>query len=87
MKKNFVKVKDFIKLQDIKKKINDALTGEKSTELKDALVALINELDSSEVEVDEKAFAEQVGELIKNYMADPAAEVPAAVANAIASKV
>jgi len=87
MKKNFVKVKDFIMLQDIKKKINDALTGEKSTELKDALVALINELDASAVEVDEKAFAEQVGELIKNYMADPAAEVPAAVANAIASKI
>lgn len=87
MKKNFIKVKDFTQLRDIKKKINDTLTGEKSAELKDALVALINELDSSEVEVDEKAFAEQVAELIKDYMADPNAEVPAAVANAIASKV
>jgi hypothetical protein len=87
MKKNFVKVKDFIKLQDIKKKINDALTGEKSTELKDALVALINELDSSEVEIDETEFAKQVADMIKTYMADPAAEVPAAVANAIASKI
>jgi len=87
MKKNFVKVKDFAKLQDIKKRINDALTGEKSAELKDALVALINELDSSEVEVDEIEFAKQVSDMIKSYMADPAAEVPAAVANAIASKI
>lgn len=87
MKKNFIKVKDFVNLQSIKKKINDALTGEKSAELKDALIALITELDTSEAEVDEKAFADQVGELIKSYMADPNAEVPAAVANAIASKV
>jgi hypothetical protein len=87
MKKNFIKVKDFVNLQSIKKKINDALTGEKSAELKDALIALITELDTSEAEVDDKVFAEQVGELIKSYMADPNAEVPAAVANAIASKV
>ena len=87
MKKPFVKVKDFAKLADIKKQINDALTGEKASELKTALSALITELDSSEVEVDEKAFAEQVGELIKKYMSDPDAEVPAAVANAIAKKI
>ena len=87
MKKPFVKVKDFAKLADIKKQINDALTGEKASELKTALSALITELDSSEVEVDEKAFAEQVGELIKKYMSDPEAEVPAAVANAIAKKI
>jgi len=87
MKKNFVKVKDFTKLQDIRRKLNDSLTGEKSQELKDALVALINELDSSEVEVDETEFAKQVADMIKSYMADPATEVPAAVANAIASKI
>lgn len=87
MKKNFIKVKDFIKLQDIKKKINDTLSGEKSQELKDALIALINELDSSEVEVDETEFANQVSDMIKTYMADPAAEVPAAVANVIAAKI
>ena len=87
MKKKFLKVKDFANLQNIKKRINDALTGEKSQELKDALTSLINELDSSDVEVDEKAFASEVGELIKNYMADEGAEVPAAVANAIASKI
>ena len=87
MKKPFVKVKDFAKLADIKKQINDALTGEKASELKTALSDLITELDSSEVEVDEKAFAEQVGELIKKYMSDPDAEVPAAVANAIAKKI
>ena len=86
MKKQFIKVKDFANLGKIKKQINDTLTGEKSQELKDALTSLIAELDSSEVEVDEKAFAEKVGELIKNYMTDPEAEVHAAVANAIAEK-
>ena len=39
-KKKFLKVKDFTNLSSIKKKINDALTGEKSVELKDALIAL-----------------------------------------------
>lgn len=87
MKKKFIKVKDFANVAKIKKQINDSLTGEKSQELKDALTALISELDSSEVEVDEVAFAEQVAELIKSYMSDPNAEVPAAVANAIAQKI
>ena len=87
MSKNFIKVKDYANLSGIKKKINDALTGEKSAELKQALTDLITELDGSEVEVDEKAFAEQVAELIKKYMNDPEAEVPAAVANAIAQKI
>lgn len=87
MKKNFIKVKDFANLGKIKKQINDTLTGEKSAELKQALTDLIAELDSSEVEVDEVAFAGQVEELIKKYMNDPKAEVPAAVANAIAEKV
>lgn len=86
MKKQFIKVKDFANLAKIKKQINDAL-NEKGGELKEALTALITELDSSEVEVDEKAFAEQVSELIKKYMSDPEAEVPAAVANAIAKKI
>jgi len=86
MSKKFIKVKDYANLGGIKKKINDALTGEKSAELKQALTDLISELDSSEVEVDEKAFADQVAELIKKYMSDPEAEVPAAVANAIAAK-
>ena len=87
MKKPFVKVKDYAALNKIKKQISDALTGEKAVELKDALTALIAELDATEVEVDEKAFADQVAELIKKYMSDPEAEVPAAVANAIAEKV
>lgn len=87
MKKQFIKVKDFANLAKIKKQISDTLTGEKSQELKDALTSLITELDTSEVEVDEKAFAEKVAELIKDYMSDPNAEVPAAVANAIAEKV
>jgi hypothetical protein len=87
MKKKLIKVKDFANLNSIKKQINNALTGEKSAELKEALNALITELDSSEVEVDETAFAEQVAELIKKYMSDPEAEVPAAVANAIATKI
>lgn len=87
MKKNFIKVKDFTNLAKIKKQINDTLTGDKSAELKQALTDLISELDSSEVEVDETAFAEQVAELIKKYMSDPEAEVPAAVANAIAKKI
>lgn len=86
MKKQFIKVKDFANLAKIKKQINDAL-NEKGGELKEALTALITELDSSEVEVDEKAFAEQVSEVIKKYMSDPEAEVPAAVADAIAKKI
>lgn len=86
MKKQFIKVKDFANLAKIKKQINDAL-NEKGGELKEALTALIAELESSEVEVDEKAFAEQVSEVIKKYMSDPEAEVPAAVADAIAKKI
>ena len=62
MKKNFIKVKDFANLAKIKKQINDTLTGDKSAELKQALTDLISELDSSEVEVDEKAFADQVAD-------------------------
>ena len=87
MKKKFIKVKDFANLGKIKRQIADTLTGEKSQELKDALTSLISELDSSEVEVDEVAFAEAVQDTIKKYMSDPEAEVPAAVANAIAKKV
>jgi len=87
MKKKFIKVKDFANIAKLKKQINDSLTGEKSVELKEALTALIAELDSSEVEVDEVAFAGQVEELIKKYMSDPEAEVPAAVANAISKKI
>ncbi|MDY0388607.1 MAG: hypothetical protein RBT65_16090 [Methanolobus sp.] len=87
MKKQFIKVKDFANLAKIKKQINDTLTGEKSAELKEALTSLISELDASEVEVDEVAFAEQVAELIKKYLSDPEAEVPAAVADAIAKKI
>ena len=86
MKKQFIKVKDFANLAKIKRQINDAL-NEKGGELKEALTALITELDSSEVEVDEQAFAEQVSEVIKKYMSDPEAEVPAAVADAIAKKI
>ena len=86
MKKQFIKVKDFAQLAKIKRQINDAL-NEKGGELKEALTSLINELESSEVEVDEKAFAEQVSEVIKKYMSDPEAEVPAAVADAIAKKI
>ena len=86
MKKKFLKVKDFSKAREIKRKIDNALTGEKSVELRDALNSLIDELENSEVEVDETAFAEAVQDTIKKYMSDPEAEVPAAVANAIAKK-
>ena len=86
MKKPVFKIKDFTNLNKIKRQINDTLTGEKSQELKDALNALITELDSSEIEVDEKAFAEKVADTIKSYLSDPEADVPAAVANAIAQK-
>ena len=86
MKKKFIKVKDYANVSKIKRQINDTLSGEKAQELKDALNALVSELESSEVEVDEVAFSEAVGDLVKKYMSDPEAEVPAAVANAIAKK-
>lgn len=80
MKKSFLKIKDFANLTNIRKKINNAFS-EKGQEAAEALRALIDELETSEVEFDEKAFAEAVNELIKSY-----GEVPVAVADAIASK-
>lgn len=85
MKKRIIKIKDFARMGEIRRKISDAFS-EKGAEAASALRALIDELENSEVEIDETAFAEKVMELIETYNKDNNNEVPAAVANAIANK-
>lgn len=79
MKKNFIKVKDFANLDKIKKQVKNALTEVEGEELKGALLALISEIEASEVELDEAALTAKIEEVLGNYK-----EVPAAVADAIA---
>lgn len=72
--------KNTIDLEGVKRKINNALS-EKGQALAEALRALIDELEASDVEVDEEALKAEVKKVI-----DEMEEVPEAVANAIAEK-
>ena len=83
MKKPFVKLKDFVHLQEIKRKIANAFS-ERGQEAADAIRALIDELEQSEVEVDEEALGDRIRELID--AADPNDKVQEAIANAIAKR-
>ena len=90
MKKNVVKISNFTAMQSkiaaAKKQIKNELT-EDAAELRRSLLDLLDELDNAEVEVDEEELASRVRELIDAYNRDEDAEVPAAVANAIAARV
>lgn len=89
MKKKVVTVKDFTTLQakirNAKKELKNALT-EDAAELRRSLVEMLDELENAEVEVDEAELASKVREMIEAYNSDEKAEVPAAVADAIAKK-
>ena len=90
MKKRTVSIKNFVELQskiaNAKKQIKNELT-EDAAELRRSLLDLLDELDNAEIEVDEEQLASRVRELIDAYNRDEENEVPAAVANAIASKI
>ena len=89
MKKRIVNVKDFEALQgkirNAKKQIKNELT-EDAAELKASLVAMLDELENAEVEIDEAELASRIREAIDAYNRDEKSEVPAAVANALAEK-
>lgn len=80
-----IKVSDFANIKKVRTMISNAFT-EKGADMANALRAVLDELESMEVEMDEQALAEKVKEVIDAYMSDESAEVPAAVANAIANK-
>lgn len=89
MKKNTVSIKNFAameaKIANAKKQIKNELT-EDAAELRRSLLDLLDELANAEIEVDEEELASRVRELIDAYNRNEENEVPAAVANAIASK-
>jgi hypothetical protein len=89
MKKKIVNVKDFEALQgeirNAKKQIKNELT-EDAAELKASLIAMLNEFENAEVEIDEDELASRIREVIDAYNRDDKSEVPAAVANALAEK-
>ena len=90
MKKKLVTVKDFAALQDkigkAKKQIKNELT-EDAAELRRSLLELLDELENADVEVDEAELASRVREAIDAYNRDDKNDVPASVANAIASRI
>lgn len=84
MKKKFLVIKNVANLQAIRRRINNILTGEKGTEMKEALLAILDEMENSEQEFDDEAFAEEVKKIIEG--AEPSSKVEEAIANAIAQR-
>ena len=66
MKKKIVKLKDLANLGAIKRKVSDAFS-ERGKEAADAIRALIDELEQSEVEVDEETCL-KLREIMRNKM-------------------
>ena len=83
MKKKMVYLKEWINLTAIKRRVANAFS-EKGQEAADAIRALIDELESAEVEVDETALAEKIQEVLAN--AEPNTKTEEAIANAIAKR-
>ena len=83
MKKKMVFLKEFVNLQQIRRKVANAFS-EKGQEAADAIRALIDELENAEVEVDETALAEKVKEILAG--AEPNEKTEAAIAEAIAKR-
>lgn len=73
------------KVVKAKKAIKNELTDD-AVELRKSLIDMLDELTETEVMVDEKMLADKVVELIRAYNEDGKNDVPAAVANALASK-
>ena len=78
-----VYLKEWINLTAIKRRVANAFS-EKGQEAADAIRALIDELESAEVEVDETALAEKNQEVLAN--AEPNTKTEEAIANAIAKR-
>lgn len=78
-----VYLKDWINLTAIKRRVANAFS-EKGQEAADAIRALIDELESAEVEVDENVLAEKIQEVLAN--AEPNTKTEEAIANAIAKR-
>lgn len=89
MKKNTVTVKNFTeivnKIDKAKKQIKNELT-EDAAELRRSLLDLLDELANAEIEINEAELASRVRELIDAYNRDAENEVPASVADMIATK-
>jgi len=83
MKKKMVYLKEWINLTAIKRRVANAFS-EKGQEAADAIRALIDELESAEVEVDETVLAEKIQEVLAN--AEPNTKTEEAIANAIAKR-
>lgn len=78
-----VYLKEWVNLTAIKRRVANAFS-EKGQEAADAIRALIDELESTEVEVDETALAEKIQEVLAN--AEPNSKTEEAIANAIAKR-
>ena len=78
-----VYLKEWINLTAIKRRVANAFS-EKGQEAADAIRALIDELESAEVEVDENVLAEKIQEVLAN--AEPNTKTEEAIANAIAKR-
>lgn len=78
-----VYLKEWINLTAIKRRVANAFS-EKGQEAADAIRALIDELESTEVEVDETVLAEKIQEMLDN--AEPNSKTEEAIANAIAKR-
>lgn len=83
MKKKFIKLTNLANLGAIKKRVKDAFS-ERGQEAADAIRDLIDELEQSEVEVDEEVLAEKIREVID--AAEPNSKTEEAIANAIAKR-
>ena len=83
MKKKIVRLKDLANLGAIKRRVADAFS-ERGKEAADAIRALIDELEQSEVEVDEEALAEKIKEVLE--ASEPNTKTEEAIANAIAKR-
>lgn len=86
MKKKLIQVKDFAdKMNEIKRKVKNAFS-EEGAEAAAAIRDLIDELENSEIEIDEKELASRIEEVIRSFNGRADEEVPANVANALAKK-
>lgn len=88
MKKNIIKVKDLLKLEEYKVQIKNALKEGKAEELSAALLAALDEIKNAVDEVDEEALRDTILSVVNDFFkdAEPNAKTNEAIANAIAKR-
>lgn len=88
MKKNIIKVKDLLKLEEYKTQIKNALKEGKAEELSAALLAALDEIKNAADEVDEEALRDTILGVVNDFFkdAEPNAKTNEAIANAIAKR-